>query len=402
MLHRLIAKRASKPQDSALKDVLLTFPGVISFAGGLPDEQAFDMELIAEITQSIVGRRASWQYLETEGYLPLREALAEHMGTMGVAATARNILITNGSQQGLDLIAKLLIDPGDRVLIEGPGYLGGLGAFDNYESRLVPIPLDDEGLDLEALERVLEGERGLAREPDAGEMPGSKFLYTVSTFQNPTGATLPLERRRRLLELAKQHGFLIVEDGAYHLLRYDGEPIPPIKSLDQEGTVIYLGSLSKVLVPGIRVGWIAADEEIINRLALLKQATDLAGNTFGQLFAERWLREVGLRPPIDLYRKKRDGAMEALQQLVPEGVRFSRPAGGFFFWLQFPQGIDTHTMLPLAKENGVVYVPGSAFGGAANTIRFSFSQVPLDQIDEGVRRLAATYRQYATKGVRAI
>lgn len=374
MFGRLLARRASLQQDSSLKDVLIHEPGVISFAGGLPDPEAFDMSRIEEITRRVSGHSDAWQYVETEGYPPLREAIARHMQQLGVPCDSEHILITQGSQQGLDLIAKLLIDPGDRILVEAPGYIGGLKAFENYEAQLVPVPCGTDGLDLDHLSSVPHG---------------AKLLYTIPTFQNPTGSVLPLDKRRALLEIAADKGFLIVEDGAYHLLRYDGDEVPPIKSFDTDGRVVYLGSLSKVLVPGIRIGWIVAHPDLIQKLALLKQGTDLAGNSFGQLFAHRWLSEFGLHPPVDLYHRKRDATYQALTQKMPSNIRFDRVEGGFFFWLQLENQMDATALLLRAKAHGVSFVPGVAFGGPASTLRFSFSQVRPEDIDEGVSRLAA-------------
>lgn len=375
MYRKHFAHRASKELDTSLKDVLVTFPGAISFSGGLPDEDAFEMDAIQRVMGRVSASPDAWQYIETEGFPPLRETLAKHMQSMGVESGPENILITSGSQQALDLVAKLLIDPGDQVLVEAPGYLGGLKAFENYEAKLVGVPLENDGIDINALKEIVS------------RVPHPKFIYTVSTFQNPAGCTLSKSKRRELLDIAEQRDFLIIEDGAYQHLRYDGEHVDPIKSIDSNERVIYLGSLSKVLVPGIRVGWIAANEHIIERLALLKQATDLAGNTFGQVFADTWLREEGLRPPVALYKEKRDVAYNALREHMPSNLRFQRAEGGFFFWIQLPEKVDAGLLLPIARREGVTFVPGAAFGGKPNTLRLSYSQVALDDIEEGVVRL---------------
>jgi len=309
------ATRARGEADSSLKEVLESFPGVISFAGGLPDEKAFPVDELAKIVQETSRDPAAWQYLPTEGHPALREAIARHMADLGVEAGPENVLITQGSQQGLDLVAKLFVDPGDHVLMEAPGYLGAIGAAQNYEAEIWDVPVGDDGLDLERLR----------------EAPGgAKYLYTVSTFHNPTGCSIPLARRPQILEIASAKGFYIVEDGAYRELCFEGRPDPPLKSFDREGRVIYLGSFSKALVPGVRVGWIVAAPQIIRTLALLKQSTDLASNTLGQLFVLRWLETHGLTPPVDLYRKKRDSALNALEREMPAGVSWNRPKGGFF------------------------------------------------------------------------
>src|SRR5690606_22127302 len=281
--------------------------------------------------------------------------------------------ITQGSQQALDLISMAFIDPGDKVLMEAPGYLGAIGAVQNYEAEIVDIPVGEEGVD----------PTHLAQAP-----PGAKFFYTVSTFHNPTGCSIPVDKRRELLKVAEAKNFLIVEDGAYRELRFDGDAAPPIKSFDTSGRVIYLGSFSKALVPGVRVGWIVAAKEIIERLALLKQAVDLASNTLGQLFVLHWLREYGLRPPIELYKDKRDRALTALEKEMPPEVKWNRPQGGFFLWVRLPAFLDATAMLSTARQEGVTYVPGAAFRGAPSSLRFSFSQVRPEEIAPGVERLA--------------
>lgn len=372
MYDGLFARRARTAADSSLKAVLETAPGVISFAGGLPDENAFDMERICDVAAAAAADRAAWQYPPTEGFVTLREEIAAYAGSLGITADPENVLITQGSQQGLDLINMLLIDEGDRVLMEAPGYLGAIGAAKNYQCHLVPVPLESDGASIETLET-------------AGK--GAKYFYTVSTFQNPAGYTLSLEKRLQALDVAERHGFLIVEDGAYHQLRYQGADVPPIKRFDQSGRVIYLGSFSKVLAPGVRIGWIVADKAIIDRLALLKQATDLSGSSFGQRFVLRWLREFGIAPPLDLYRAKRDEADRCLRTFMPPGVDWNRAEGGFFFWVTLPRHVDAGALLAVAKERGVTFVPGYAFGGAEHAFRFSFSQVALHEVEIGVRRL---------------
>lgn len=379
-IHRRLAARASGPVDSSLKDVLLTREGVISFAGGLPDPSAFDMAAIGEIAASVSADRATWQYTETEGWPDLREQVAEHMQRLGVACSAAHILITQGSQQALDLIAKLFVDPGDRILIEAPGYLGAVQAFRGYEASLVPIGLDNDGMTPEAL-------------ATAARQGNAKLLYTVSSFQNPTGATLAPDRRDAVFQAADRTDALIVEDGAYHHLSYDAPPPPPLAAQNSNARVIYMGSFSKSLLPGVRVGWIVAEPEIIQQLSLLKQATDLASNTFGQRFVAAWLEAYGLTPPLELYRAKRDMALAALARHMPEGVEWNRPQGGFFIWLRMSEGLDAVALAQLALKIGVSFVPGAAFGGPSHTLRFSFSQVDPADIDEGVRRLAEAIRR---------
>ncbi len=383
MYDDFFARRTTRVSDSSLKGVLEIPPGVISFAGGLPDEQAFDLERIRDVAAAVAADRAAWQYSPTEGIPALRSKIAEFVGSMGIVAGPENVLITQGSQSALDLINMVMVDEGDRVLMEAPGYLGAISAAANYQCRLVPIPLEEDGFSIDALERL---------------GAGAKYLYTVSTFQNPAGYTLSLEKRQRALEIAERLGFLIVEDGAYHHLRFEGEEIAPIKSFDRSGRVIYCGSFSKILTPGVRVGWIVADQKIVERIAMLKQATDLAGSSFSQLFVLRWLNEYGIEPPIALYRAKRDEADRSLRAHMPPGVTWNRAEGGFFFWVTLPSGMNAKVLLDAAKKRGVSFVPGYAFGGSDNAFRFSFSQVALDDIEIGVKRLADAIAQVGIQG----
>lgn len=377
MFAHLYADRAASLQDSSLKEVLETRAGVISFAGGLPDEKAFEFDTIADVCGEVAKDPKAWQYAPTEGFMDLREAIAASLEKIGIRATGEHVLITSGSQQGLDLINKIFVNPGDRVYVEAPGYIGSLKAIENYQGQAVPIPLEADGLSVDALQENIEP---------------AKYLYTVPTFQNPAGYTLSQHKREAVLNQSISRGFLIVEDGAYHELRYEGEQLAPIKSMDQAGHVIYLGSFSKTLVPGIRVGWIVAHPEIIHKLILVKQATDLAGGSFGQRFALTWLTRYGIRPPNALYQEKRDRALACLERSMPPGVSWNRAQGGFFLWLTLPTSINTQRLLVSAKARGVSFVPGYAFGGAAHALRFSFSQVALSDIEPGVSRLAESIR----------
>ncbi|HEX6971509.1 MAG TPA: PLP-dependent aminotransferase family protein [Limnochordia bacterium] len=376
MFTHLLARRAATTTDTSLKDVLERHPGIISFAGGLPDERAFDLATLREIAAEVAADPLCWQYAPTEGLMALREALSASARADGIVAGPDEVLITEGSQQGLDLCARLLIEPGDAVLIEAPGYIGALRAFENAEARIIGVPLDDDGLCVDRLAELARRHR-------------PKLLYTAPTFQNPTGTTLPLERRRRVLEIAAECGFLVLEDHAYRAIRFEGEEIPPLKALPGGERVIYAGSFSKALVPGVRVGWLIADAELIRHMALLKQGTDLAGNTFGQRLVLRWLETRKIEPPIALYRQKRDQTLRALAAHLRGDVHWNRPQGGFFLWVRLGPGGDSRTLLTLAKREGVSFVPGPSFGGEAAGFRFSYSQVPLEAIDEGVRRLAA-------------
>ena len=370
-------------------------PDVISFAGGLPAPEAFPVVEIAEAAHRVLERdgREALQYSPTEGYLPLRELIVRHMARYGIKVTPANVLITCGSQQALDLVAKLLIDAGDRVLVENPTYLGALQAFGTFQPQYLTVPLDDDGLDVDRLEQQLRA--------------GPKFAYVLPNFQNPAGVTLSLERRLRLVELASHYGVPLLEDDPYGQLRYEGEHLPPLVVLDSQlhggnggsrpfrGDVMYLGTMSKTLTPGLRIGWVVAPEEVVARLVQLKQGADLHTGTFSQMVAWETARggflDHHVRRLRELYRARRDAMLSALERHFPPGCSWTRPLGGLFLWARLPEGMDSARLLERAlAEEKVAFVPGAAFhsrGGGDNTMRLNFSYSPSDVIEEGIRRL---------------
>lgn len=391
----LLAKRTENMRASDIREAmkLASDKDVISFASGSPTAEAFPVELIREITLSLFTEAgvSALQYGPTEGFLELRQAIANKVQSEGIHCTWENVLITTGSQQGLDLIAKVFVDPGDVVLVELPGYVGGLSAIANYEATMVGIPLDEDGIRVDLVEAklrelMMRGQR-------------VKLLYTVPNFQNPTGVTLSLERRQELVRLAEEYGFLILEDNPYGELRFSGEPVSHIKTMDPNGHVIYLGSFSKVFSPGLRIGWIVADAEIIRKLAIAKQGTDLCSNSFGQRLILEVLRRGWFSDHVaslrTLYLKRRDAMLQALAEYMPPGVTWNEPEGGFFIWLTLPHYLDAKAMLPLALREKVAYVSGGAFhvdGRGKNTIRLAFSQASVEDITEGIRRLSQVIR----------
>ncbi|MCL4515730.1 MAG: PLP-dependent aminotransferase family protein [Firmicutes bacterium] len=393
--------RAEGMRSSEIRELLKNgvMPGVISFAGGFPSPEYFPAGKVGEIVADLMRNNpaACLQYGETEGLAPLRSYLAEKMAREGIPAGEENILLTNGSQQALDLIGKVFIDPGDVVLVEQPGYVGGIGAFANYEACLEGIPLDGQGLRADLL-----GQR-LAEMAAKGVRP--KLLYLVPNFQNPSGTTMGLERRVEILQLAQEHDFRIVEDDPYGELYCQDAPPPSIKSLERragaEGRVIYLGSFSKVLIPGLRVGWMAADARIVERASLAKQPADLCSSMLGQWIVLEVCRRGLLEPHIEslrkVYRQKRDQMLDALGQWGPEDASWTRPTGGFFVWVTLAGDVDTKEMLPYALENKVTYVSGGGFhvdGTGKNTMRLSYSQPGLAEISEGIRRLAEVIAKF--------
>lgn len=358
-------------------------PEVISLAGGMPFVQALPSEEILRVVTEVITDRAAvaLQYGGGSGQPSLRIRLAAVMAEQGIDAEPDAVLITVGAQQALDLVGKLFIDPGDEIAVEAPSYVGALSAFSVYEPRYLQIPMDDDGLSVDALEAALA----------AGAHP--KFLYVCPNFHNPAGVTLSLSRRIRLVEVCREAHVPIVEDDPYGMLRFEGDPLPSLRSLDAEN-VIYLGTLSKIFCPGIRVGWTVAPAGTTAQLVLLKEAADLCSSNLNMLVAEAWLadrdRWTGtLEDLVGVYRGRRDACLAALERHFPPGTTWTRPAGGFYVWVTIP-GADTKAMLPEAVARGVAYVPGTAFyadGSGRDRLRLAFCYPPEDAIEEGVRRL---------------
>lgn len=386
------ARRAQRMRSSDIREAfkLTEDPSVISLAGGFPSPETFQVGPVAEAAYEVVSAdgKSALQYGPTEGVHELRAWIANRLGEKGIRGSSEEILVTHGSQQGLDLLAKLFVDPGDLVLVESPTYVSAIGAFANYEADVRGIPVDAEGLRTDVLEEVLHRRR---RE----RLPMPKLLYTIPNFQNPTGVTMSVERRRRLVELADEYDLLICEDDPYGELRFEGEPLPPIKAWDKHGRVFYLGSFSKIFLPGLRVGWINAPESVISRLSIARQSTDLCQSTFSQRLvlrcAEAGLIDGCLEELRKAYRLRRDAMLHALERHFPSWARWTRPKGGFFIWATLPEGFDTKALLPQAiAEERVAYICGSAFhvdGAGHNAMRLAYSQLSPEQIEEGIARL---------------
>ena len=395
------AQRAQGVTSSAIRELLkLTERSdILSFAGGLPAPEAFPVAEVDVACHRVVRDHgaAALQYGPTEGFLPLRELLAEHMERQGVPASPDDVIITTGSQQALDLVGKLFLDPGSHVVTEEPTYLGALQAFNAYQARYLPLPLDADGLRVDLLEDALRGR--------------PRFAYVLPNFQNPTGVTLSLERRHRLVELASHHGVPIVEDDPYGQLRYAGEALPAIAALHAglegpaagagafQGGTIYLGTLSKILGPGLRLGWVVAPNEVLRKLVQLKQGADLHTSTFTQMVAYETARDGFLERHVrrirELYGSRRDAMLQALEDHMPDGVSWTRPRGGLFLWVTLPCGLDSTVLLGRALQEKVAFVPGTSFfplGGGAETLRLNFSYCAPDLIDEGMRRLGGVIR----------
>ena len=397
--HRF-AQRTGRMKSSAIRELLkLTEqPDVISFAGGLPAPDVFPIQQFREACDRVLRDMGpvALQYGTTEGYLPLREMIARQTMRYGIQVSADNILITSGSQQALDLIGKIFINPGDRVIVEEPTYLGALQAWNMYGAEYVTVPSDENGLIVEALEPALR--------------TGPKFMYVLPNFQNPTGVTIPYERRARLVELADRYGVPIIEDDPYGQLRFEGHHIPPIIVLDEklhpnsshyDGNVIYMSTFSKTLAPGVRLAWVVAPPEVISKMVIAKQGADLNTAVLNQTVAYEVARggfiEQHVQHIIEVYRERRDTMLDSLEEHMPAGVKWTHPQGGLFLWVTTPESINTVELFKEAVEQKVAYVPGVSFypnGGGYNTMRLNFSYANCEKINEGIARLARVIRTH--------
>jgi 2-aminoadipate transaminase len=408
------SQRAKNVKSSAIRE-LLKFtqnPEIISFAGGLPAPDVFPTERFREACGRVLEKQArlALQYGATEGYEPLREMIARHTSRYGVKAKPENVLLTSGSQQALDLIGKLMINPGDRVLVEAPTYLGALQAFTVYGAEYVSVPSDEDGLRSDLLEKSLR--------------LGPKFMYVLPNFQNPGGTTLAEGRRHELVLLADRYGVPIIEDDPYGQLRYEGEHLTPLVVLDRDnlrrddgysiGNVIYLSTFSKTLAPGLRLGWIVAPPEVISKLVQLKQGADLHTSTFVQMVAYEVARDSFLDEHIKVIRRvygeRRDVMLSALKENFPPEVTWTRPQGGLFLWVTLPEKLDCHQLFQAAIKENVAFVPGDSFyagNGLADEgrrhFRLNFSNASAEQIREGIRRLGvAIKKQWAERHPAAV
>ena len=395
-----LSRRVSAVRSSVIRDLLALTerPGVISFAGGLPAPELFDLDgarasfdaVLADAQPGGRGRKAL-QYSPTEGNRQLREQIADRYTARGLPTEAADVLVTTGSQQGLSLLSTVLVDPGDPstgsrqsvVLVESPSYLAALQCFALAGATLVAVPSSDAGLDLDALDDL-----AARRQP--------KLFYTVPTFQNPTGRTLDLENRRALVALAQRHGFRVLEDDPYAELRYSGAPVVPIAALAEPGRVVSTGSFSKILAPGLRLGWVRTDPSIRAGVVVAKQAADLHTSTLDQAAAAHYLASGRLDASIDrakaAYRQRRDAMLAGLPAALPAGSRWTTPDGGMFVWATLPAGWDTTALLPTALAHDVAFVPGAPFhpgDSQPQTMRLSFATYEPDAIAEGLRRLGA-------------
>lgn len=394
------AQRTQRMKSSAIRELLkLTErPDIISFAGGLPAPDVFPVEEFDAACHHVLKTQGAkaLQYGMTEGYFPLREMIANNAERSGIKVTVDNVLITSGSQQALDLIGKVFINPGDRILVESPTYLGALQAWNLYGAEYVTVDNDEDGIKTDELETALRA--------------GPKFIYVLPNFQNPSGVTVCLERRLRLIELANRYGVPMIEDDPYGQLRFEGDHIPSILVLDNnknstasagsyDGNVIYLSTFSKTLAPGIRLAWVIAPPEVIRKLVQAKQGTDLHTSTFNQIVAYEVAKGGFLDRHVNhicqVYKERRDVMLDSLEEHMPAGVHWTRPKGGLFLWASLPENLNSVDILEKAVEEKVAFVPGFSFypcGGGENTMRLNFSNATPEKINEGIARLARVIR----------
>lgn len=389
------AKRMHDIKASEIREILkITEQShIISFAGGLPAPELFPVEEMKAVSVKVLeeGGQEALQYTTTEGYRPLRENIACRMNEkFQTGISYENILITSGSQQGLDFSGKIFLDEGDVILCESPTYLGAINAFKAYGPKFVEVPTDEQGMVPEELRRIMRTEKNV------------KMIYVIPDFQNPTGRTWPLERRRQFMDIISDYEIPVIEDNPYGELRFEGKIIPPLKALDKKGLVVYLGTFSKIFCPGYRIGWVAADKEVLEKYILVKQGADLQSSTIGQREVAKFMEIYNLENHIEkikiVYKKRRDLILARMREEFPRDISFTCPQGGVFTWVETAPHIDARDLLARSLEYDVAFVPGGSFfpnGGRENTFRLNYSNMPEERITEGIKRLAKVLKKYA-------
>ncbi len=382
------AKRMDGLKGSEIRELLkLTEkPEVISFAGGLPAPELFPVEEMKEISRLVLEEsgKEALQYTTTEGFGPLREQIAERMNRkLKTDISKDDLIITSGSQQGLDFAGKIFLNEGDVVLVESPSYLGALNAFKSYCPTFIEVPTDNNGMIVEELEKILESTENV------------KMIYVIPDFQNPTGKTWSMERRNKFMDVINKFEIPVVEDNPYGELRFEGEILPSLKSMDEKGLVIFLGSFSKIFCPGYRIGWVCASPQILSKFVFVKQGADLQASTISQREVSKFIEVYDLDAHVEkiktVYKKRRDLMLSTIKEYFPEGIEYTHPEGGLFTWIELPSHLDARRIMEKCLENNVAYVPGGSFfpnGGKENTFRLNYSNMPDEKIVEGVKRLA--------------
>ncbi|WP_077369307.1 aminotransferase-like domain-containing protein [Anaerosalibacter sp. Marseille-P3206] len=386
------SKRMNNIKASEIRELLkLTQkPEIISFAGGLPAPELFPVEEMKKISVEVLDEQGTkaLQYGPTEGYEPLRVEITKRMEKVGVKADPNDILVISGSQQGLDFSGKIFLNEGDIVLCESPSYLGAINAFKAYEPKFIEVPTDEHGMIMEDLEEILKNNDRV------------RIIYVIPDFQNPSGRTWSEDRRKRIVELANEYNVVIIEDNPYGELRFEGEFLPAVKHYDTEGRVVFLGTFSKIFCPGLRLGWVCADSEALNKYILVKQGADLQASTISQMQVAKFLEEYDIEAHIEklrtVYRKRRDLMIGTMKEEFPEGVKFTNPEGGLFTWVVLPEHINARVLAEKALANNVAFVPGGSFfpnGGNENTFRLNYSNMDEEKIVIGIKRLAKAIKE---------
>jgi len=390
-MSNLFADRMAKTHKSFIREILKVTedPKVISFAGGLPSPKLFPVQEVIEASAKVLAEDGEnvLQYSTTEGYLPLREYIAErYLKKKGLRVSPDEILITNGSQQGLDLIGKVFLNREDRIVIERPGYLGAIQAFGVYEPIFEPIPLLDDGIDIDLLEEAVNSD-------------GIKLFHAVVNFQNPSGITYSKEKRLGLANIFRDRNTILVEDDPYGELRFMGEDLPSMRKY-LEDNVVLLGSFSKIVSPGLRLGWICAKKDVMAKIIIAKQASDLHSSYLSQRIVFRYLTDHDIDKHIlkirEAYKRQRDLMVSMIEKYFPDEVEFTKPEGGMFLWVTLPESLSSLRLFDLAKKENVAFVPGNAFyvdGGGNNTLRLNFSNSDEEKIEEGIKLLAGIIKK---------
>lgn len=388
------ANRMGEIKASEIRELLkLTEePDIISFAGGLPAPELFPLENLEKVASKVIREQGkeALQYSTTEGFKGLREVIIEQrLKPVGIEASLDNILITSGSQQALEFSAKLFINEGDVIICESPSYLGAINAFKAYKPKFVEVKMDDEGMMTDELEKTLK------------EYPNAKFIYTIPDFQNPTGRTMSIERRKRMAEIANEYKIPVIEDSPYGDLIFDGDRYPTIKSFDKEGYVIHLGTYSKTFCPGLRIGWICAHKDIAQKYVLIKQGADLQCSSLDQRIAAEYMKTYDLNEHIakiiEVYKNRRNIMMDTMKEFFPKEIKFTNSKGGLFTWVELREDLDAAAILQEALKERVAFVPGGSFfpnGGHKNYFRLNYSNMPEDKIRDGMKRLAKVLEKY--------
>ena len=383
------ANRMDRLKGSAVRELmaLTARPEVISFAGGMPAPELFPVEGVKEAACAVLdemGRKAL-QYAPTEGYIPLREQIVKRMEErLHIKTDIDHVLVTSGSQQGLDFSARVFLNPGDVILVESPSYVGALNAFNACEPTYVEVPTDDYGMIPEELERILETTENV------------KLIYVIPDFQNPSGKTWSMKRREHFMELINKYEIPVIEDNPYGDLRFEGEYLPSLKSMDTKDLVIFLGTLSKVFCPGLRIGWVCAPSEVLAKYNFVKQGADLQVSSFDQMLASKFMDMYDLNEHVEkikaVYKVRRDLMLKTMEETFPAGVTWTKPEGGLFTWVTLPEGVDAGKIAPKLLEQNVAYVPGGAFypyPGKENHFRLNYSNATEENLVEGIKRIGA-------------